>query len=218
VQDAVIPLDEERPTYALVVESFNPGQNVVAWSASIQNQVPVGDQMSAQLRTALAKVGNFQLYDERKLNGLKLPKGVKGPYLVRATLTEFSEQADAMREDNSFSLGFIGAIVGIVGAVTGNSALTWSGAGVAAANPSYEDSTSIQKGMVAFDVQIVDHKTGRLVNSFEASGSFQSETNSNGVGIFGYNNSKSQTSSSVAGQALRVAMNDAVRKTLSALE
>lgn len=212
-----IPYNPNKPKIVMVVEPFKTSSSVVTFTHGEAGSVPIADKMSAQLVTALSNVGNFQLYDNWSSKKISVKKGEKGPYVLRATLTEFNEVADAESEETDISLGGIGAVAGIAGAVSGNNALMWSGAGLAAANPGYNESASRKKGMVAFDVQIIERGTGRIVRSFDCAGTFKAESASNGISLFGISNSKAKFQQSVLGQALRVAMNDAVKKTADAL-
>jgi len=212
-----IPYDPTKPKVVLVVEPFRSSSEVITFTRGEAGSVPINDKMSAQLVTALSNVGNFVLYDNLSSKKISVKKGEKGPYVVRATLTEFNEVADADAEETDVSLGGVGAVLGIAGAVAGKPGLMWSGAGLAAANPGYNESASRKKGMVAFDVQIIEKNTGRIVRSFDSAGTFKAESASNGISLFGISNSKAKFQQSVLGQALRVAMNDAVRKSADSL-
>jgi curli biogenesis system outer membrane secretion channel CsgG len=212
-----IPYNPSMPKFVLVVEPFTTSSTVYSFTSGEAGQVPVGDKMAAQLITALSRVGNFVLYDSRSANKITLRKGEKGPFLVKATLTEFNENAEASEEDNGVSLGGVGAVLGIAGAVSSRPGLMWTGAGLAAANPTYENSQAERKGMVAFDVQLTEKGSGRIVGSFEASGTFKAQSAVSGMSLFGIGNRKAQFASSAIGQALRVAMNDAVQHTVDTL-
>jgi curli biogenesis system outer membrane secretion channel CsgG len=212
-----IPYNPSMPKYVFVVEPFIANSTVYNLNSTETGQIPIGDKMAAQLVTALSRVGNFVLYDHRSAGKIALRKGEKGPYLVRATLTEFNENAEGSQEDNGFSLGAVGAVMGIAGAVADKPGLMWSGAGLAAANPSYQDSQAERKGMVAFDVQITEKNTGRIISSYEAAGTFKAQSAVSGLSLFGIGNRKAQFASSAIGQALRIAMNDAVQKTVDAV-
>lgn len=212
-----IPYDPSRPKYVLVVEPFEASQNVYSITHGEAGSVPIADKMAAQLTTALSKVGNFVLYDKKTAGKITLRKGEKGPYIVRSTLTEFNETAEASAEETGVSLGGVGAVMGIAGAIADKPGLMWTGAGLAAANPGYENNTAEKKGMVAFDVQIIEKGSGRIVDSFDAAGTFKAASQSNGISLFGISNRKAQFASSALGQALRVAMNDAVQKASDAL-
>ena len=217
VQQVSIPYDAAQPRIALVVEPFTSSQVTTTFTNNQVQAVPVADQLAAQLTTALSNVGNFSLYDSRRAGSVKPKRGEKGPYLLRATLTEFNEVSDTASDSTEVSLGWIGAIAGIAGAITGKPGLLWTGVGIATANPSYEESSKITTGMVSFDIQVVESSSGRIVAAFDAAGKFKSEEVSNGVGLFGISNEKSKFASSAVGQALRAAMNDAVNKTVAAL-
>ena len=212
-----LPYDSSKPKFVLVVEPFQSSQSVLTITHGEAGSVPLGDKMASQLITALSGVKNFIIYDKRAANKISLKKGEKGPYLVSATLTEFNENAEGAAESNGGSLGQAGAVTGIAGAITGNRSLTWTGAGIAAANPTYESDHTMKKGMVAFDVKIVDKKTGRIISSFEASGTFKAESQGKNISLFGIGSKQSQFASSAIGQALRMAMNDAVMKSVDSL-
>ncbi len=212
-----IPYDPSKPKYVFIVEPFTTSASVVAWTTGEAGQVPVGDKMAAQLVTALSRVGNFVLYDHKSASKVKLRKGEKGPYLIKATLTEFNENAESSSEDNSFSLGGVGAVMGIAGAIADKPGLMWTGAGLAAANPGMENVAAMKKGMVAFDTQITEKNSGRIIGSFEAAGTFKAQSAVNGFSLFGFSNRKTQFASSALGQALRAAMNDAVQKTVDSV-
>ena len=217
VEELRIPYQATKPKMVLVVEPFVTSQAVVTITHGESGSVPLADKMAAQLVTALSKVGNFMLYDHRSEKKISLPKGSKGPYYVRATLTELNENAESEADTKGGSLGGVGLLTGIAGAITGNRALGWTGFGLAAANPTYEKNHAKRTGVVAFDVQIVEKSTGRIVTSFDCAGTFTSESASAGGSLFGIGGAKAVSNSSAIGQALRAAMNDAVQKSADSL-
>ena len=214
-----IPYEPGYPKVVLAVEPFRASSEVISFTSGPQGQVPIGDSMAAQLTTALSRVANFSLVDPSQVKGgkVKMQKGEIGPFYVRATLTEFNENAEGESESTGGSLGGVGAVMGIAGAIADKPGLMWTGAGLAAANPSYEESRASRKGVVAFDVQIVDSRTARIVRSFDCAGTYKAESAVNGMSLFGIGSSKAKFASSAIGQALRVAMNDAARKSFDAL-
>lgn len=212
-----LPYDASRPKYVLIVEPFESNQDVITYTHGEAGSVPINDKMAAQLTTALTKVGNFVLYDKKSARKISLRKGEKGPYILRATLTEFNEMAEGSSEESGVSLGGVGAVMGIAGAIADKPGLMWTGAGLAAANPGYESGSAERKGMVAFDLQIIEKNSGRIIDSFEAAGTFKAQSAINGISLFGISNAKTQFASSAIGQALRAAMNDAVQKTSDSL-
>ncbi|MFN8392372.1 MAG: CsgG/HfaB family protein [Bdellovibrionota bacterium] len=212
-----IPRNPALPTYVLAIEpftfreTFSPDQNVT--SITIRQG---GESLASQLTTALANAGNISVVDSglsKKKDGMysaKLRKGEVGPYIVRATVTEFTEVAEASSESSGGSLGWLGVVAGVAGAVSGNRALGWTGAGVAAANPSYHNNSAEKKGMVTIDFRLVDGKTGRIVGAFKSSGTFKAASAASGFSLFGIGKTKQQFAQSVLGQAVTAAMNDAV--------
>ena len=215
VPSVSIPYEPGYPKVVLVVEPFKTSSTVISYTSGPSGQVPIGDSMAAQLRTALSRVANFSLSSPDQK--VKMQKGEVGPFFVRATLTEFNENAEGESEETGASLGGVGAVMGIAGAVADTPGLMWTGAGLAAANPSYEDARKSRTGMVAFDVEVVDSRTGRIVRSFDCAGKFKQESAVNGMSLFGIGSTKAKFASSALGQALRVAMNDAAQKTFDAL-
>ncbi len=214
VEEFRVPYDPTKPKVVLVVEPFVASQSVVTWTNNEGGAVPIGDKMAAQLVTALSRIGNFVLYDHKSANKAVVPKKGKGPYYIKATLTELNENAESEADSKGGSLGGVGVLTGIAGAVTGNSGLGWTGFGLAVANPTYQKNHAKRTGVVAFDVQITEKGTGRIVGSFESAGTFTSESEAAGASLFGIGGSNAVAAQSALGQALRTAMNVAVKKTI----
>jgi hypothetical protein len=200
VDEVSLPYDSSRPRFALVVDSTS-----------------CDGQIAAQLTTALSRVGNFSLYDARPWERVSAAPGEVGPYILRATVTEYNESAEAESDSGGFSFGWLGFAAAIAGAITGEPGLFWSGAGVAAANPGYHETTSRRVGMVALDVQIIDHRSNRILASFPASGRFVSVEEDSSIHILGIGSSSERSAASAVGQAQRIALNEVVHKTLQTL-
>lgn len=232
VQEVSIPYDASAPRFVVAVEPFSMSQQSTVEtdisgynrcadgnctiSTSVKN---LGTDVSSQLITALTKAGNISVLDFSALKknhqgeySARIAKNESGPYLIRGTLTEFSEAIESSDEDHGVHLGWIGLVAGIAGAVAGKPGLGWAGAGVAAANPSFESESKHRKGMVAFDLQIIDAKSMRVIGAHRVVGTFAAESAYNGFGLFGVSGSKHEFAQSVLGQAMRVAMNDALTK------
>ena len=64
-------------------------------------------------------------------------------------------------------------------------ALGEGGAGLAAANPTYNNTEAEREGMVGIDFRIVDGKTGRVVTAFKSTGTFKAASASTGISLFG---------------------------------
>lgn len=236
VAEINIPQDADYPMYAVAVQPLQFSAGSITGSTIIDGQPSTVDLdyrtadsqahvITAQLTTALSNVGNISLLDgsalskgKSGLTSTKLNKGEKGPFLLRGTITEFNENAQSSEKNRGGSLGGAGAVIGIAGAITGENALTWTGAGLAAANPTYGESQAARTGMVAIDFQLIDGKTGRIVKAFNAKGTFSSAAASSGFSLFGIGSSNSEFASSAIGQAIRAAMNDAATKTFNALK
>jgi curli biogenesis system outer membrane secretion channel CsgG len=151
------------------------------------------------------------------MKGLRSGKEV-GPYLVRASLTEYNEVAERVSDGSGFSLGWLGGLAAIAGAIAGENGLLWSGIGVAAADPGYHETSTRTVGMVGLDVQIIDYRSDRIVASFSASGRFISDQEQSSVSVLGIGTTSERSASSALGQAQRIALNEVAQKTLQALE
>ncbi|MCB0329335.1 MAG: hypothetical protein KDD70_06720 [Bdellovibrionales bacterium] len=225
IEQRSIPYEAGRPTAVVVVEPFELFADAYTQDNTLTvRQLGGGGELRAKLVTALTNVGNLSVLDPRGLKNAKdgtystrLERNEVGPYLIRVTVTEFSENIDATSSDDGFSLGWIGAIVGIAGAVTDKPGLLWPGAGLAIANPSYENKRVRRNGVVALDLQIVDGRTLRVVKAFKASGTFSAESEKSGFGLLGYQNGSEDFAQSVLGQATQAAFNDAIEKIADAL-
>lgn len=235
VDEISIPYDPGLPMYAVAVQPLKFSVGAVSGTTIIDGKPSKVDidykaadsqthVITSQLTSALSNVGNIALLDDGALNhksgkvSAALKKGEKGPFVISGTITEFNENAAGGDSTVGGSLGGAGAVVGIAGAITGNRALTWTGAGVAAANPTYEESEAERVGMVAIDFKITDGKTGRIVKAFNTRGSFTAQSASSGFSLFGIGKTQRKFQSSAVGQAMRVAINDAATKTFNALK
>lgn len=178
----------------------------------------VGKALSSQLLTCLCRAGNIVIIDyahyvkHTKRPKALLKKGEIGPFMIKGTITEFNEVAEASDKRKGASLGWLGAVMGVAGAISGVSGLGYAGAGVAAANPTYENTEARRTASVGMDLQLVNPRTGRLVGSFHAAGKFASVSKTSGVSVFGVGGGESAFAASALGQAMRAAVNDAVRK------
>ncbi len=232
VKELEIPSNPQLPKYVLAIEPFRTANNTnittsidgsyYCKTANCRTTTAInnyGNNVSSQLETALSKVGNIALldYSSLKINSqgkylTKINKNERGLFLIRGNLTELSENIEANSKDNSVSLGWLGLVGGIVGALTDNPGLAYTGAGIFGANPNYKSEKKHRKGMVAFDIQIIDTRDMRIISSKRVNGTYASESTINGFGIFGYSNSNNDFAQSVLGQAMRIAMNEAVEK------
>lgn len=183
-----------------------------------------GEGLAAQFVTALTRGGNMSVATlesvQKKSNGTystNLVDGEIGVFVVRGAVTEFTETAEASGKERHVRLGRLGAAIGIGGAIAGNRNVALGGGALAIANPSYDKQALKRTGMIGMDLQLIDGRTGRLLTSFTAKGSFTSITKAKGFTMFGIGGSSSEFAKSSLGQATRVAMNDALQKTADGL-
>jgi curli biogenesis system outer membrane secretion channel CsgG len=203
------------------------GPRAEAYSPSNQGMsANVGHGIAAQLTTALSNAGNLRVidwdfYEQNRGNPAKMVNkkaGEVGPFVIRGVVTEFNEIAEASGQTSGGSLGAVGAALAIGGAIAGNAPATYTGAGLALANPTYENTVARRTGSVAMDLKIVTPSNGRIVGSAMANGSFTSESAANGFSLFGFGKASNAFAASALGQANRAAMNSATTQIVQRLE
>jgi len=205
-----IPYDPALPRYVVTVEPLafdadsspsvgsappTPGTHY-GWGPYGWGVLPEGPHAQAQNG---GKPGNLVHRDKREV----------GPFVVRGSVTEFNEIAEASGKSSGGSLGGLGVALGVAGAIAGNAPAAYTGAGLAVANPTYENTVARRTGSVAMDLTIVNPRDGRLVGSVMANGSFTSESAANGFSLFGFGRASNAYAASALGQANRAAMNSA---------
>lgn len=190
-----------------------------AYEAPLQGMSDkVGKGIAAQLLSALGNSGNIIVIDydhylKNAANPAKLLRpGEVGPFIIKGTVTEFSEVAEANNERKGGSLGWAGTVLGVAGAISGTPAAGIAGAAVSAANPTWENTKARRTGAVGMDLQVVEPDSGRMVGTIVSHGSFTSESASSGVTVFGIGGGESAFAASALGQATRAAMNDTVKQ------
>ncbi len=224
-----IPYDANFPKYIIYVEDLEYGASGTTSGGSEQSwegpNRQVGTGMAAQLGTALGNSGNIELIEKEALQKnadgtytCKLEKGEVGPFVVRGAVTEFNETADLSEKKKGGSFGFVGMIAAFVGLFTDNKACVYGGAGVAAANPTFENKEMKRSGMVAMDLKVVKGWDNRRIASFRSAGAFTTMSASSGMSLFGIGKGGTEFAASALGQATRAAMNDAVEKITKQLK
>jgi curli biogenesis system outer membrane secretion channel CsgG len=186
----------------------------------------VGAAIANQLVTALSNAGNlividYDYYLENKSKPGKVAdkkKGEVGPFVIRGSVTEFNEIAEATGKSTGGSLGGLGAALGVAGAIAGNRPAAITGAGLALANPTYENTVARRTGSVAMDLRLVNPNDGRILGSMVANGSFTSESAANGFSLFGFGKASNAFAASALGQANRAAMNSATTQIVERLK
>jgi curli biogenesis system outer membrane secretion channel CsgG len=180
----------------------------------------MGRSVANQLVTALGNAGNVRIIDwdyfvQHQRSPASLVKRSQrevGPFVVRGSVTEFNEIAEATGSSTGGSLGGLGAALGVAGAIAGNEPAAVTGAAVALANPTVEHTVARRTGSVAMDLKITDPMNGRVVGTLVANGSFTSESSANGFSLFGFGKASNAFAASALGQANRAAMNSATQQ------
>jgi curli biogenesis system outer membrane secretion channel CsgG len=195
----------------------NPAPN--AYEAPLQGlSDKVGKGIAAQLLSTLGNSGNIVVIDydhylKNAANPSKLLRpGEVGPFVIKGTVTEFSEVAEANNQRQGGSLGWTGTVLGVAGAISGIPGAGIAGAAVSAANPTWENTKARRTGAVGLDLQVVEPNSGRMVGTIVSHGSFTAESASSGVSVFGVGGGESAFAASALGQATRAAMNDTVKQ------
>lgn len=180
----------------------------------------LGTAIARQLESALGNAGNIRIIDydfflehRAKPSALVNRRANEvGPFVIRGSVTEFNEIAQATGSSSGGAGGAIGVALGIAGAIAGNTPAAATGAGLAVANPTYEHTVARRTGSVAMDLKIVDPTNGRIVGTVVANGSFTNESASNGFSLFGFGKASNAYAESALGQADRAAMNSATQQ------
>lgn len=190
-----------------------------AYEAPLQGMSEkVGKGIAAQLLSALGNSGNIVVIDydhylKNAGNPSKLLRsGEAGPFVIKGTITEFSEVAEANNERKGGSLGWAGTVLGVAGAISGTPGAGIAGAAISAANPTWENTKARRTGAVGLDLQVVEPNSGRMIGTIVSHGSFSAESASSGVSVFGIGGGESAFAASALGQATRAAMNDTVKQ------
>lgn len=206
---------------------LGPGPAQTAPGAYSQNQAGMSDRVgsgiAAQLISALGQSGNvvvvdYEHYRKNENNPAALVRpGEVGPFVIKGTVTEFNEVAEADDSRQGGSLGWAGTVLGVAGAVSGTPAAGIAGAAVSAANPTWENTKARRTGSVGMDLQMVEPNSGRMVGTIVSHGSFTSESATSGFSVFGVGGGESAFAASALGQATRAALNDTVQKVAEQL-
>jgi len=161
---------------------------------------------------------DYDYYVEHKARPHDLVKrGEIGPFVIRGSVTEFNEVAEATGSSVGGSLGAVGVVLGVAGAIVGNTPAAATGAGVAVASPTLEKTVARRTGSVAMDLKIVNPTGGRILGAVTANGSFTSESAASGFSLFGIGKASNAFAASARGQANRAAMNSATLQTMERL-
>ena len=185
----------------------------------------IGTSIANQLVTALGNAGNIRMIDydffvRHKGSAASLVRrsaGEVGPFLIRGSVTEFNEIAEASGSSTGGSAGALGAALGIAGAIAGNREAAIAGTALGLANPTYDKTVARRTGSVAMDLKIVAPASGRITGALTASGSFTSESAANGFSLFGIGKASNAFAASALGQANRAAMNSATQQIVERL-
>ena len=180
----------------------------------------MGNAIANQLVTALGNVGNVRIIDydyyldHRGKPSTLVKRNARevGPFVIRGSVTEFNEIAEATGSSTGGSAGALGAALGVAGAIAGNRPAAIAGASLGLANPTYENTQARRTGSVAMDLKLVDPSSGRIVGNCVANGSFTSESAANGFSLFGFGKATNAFAASALGQANRAAMNSATQQ------
>jgi curli biogenesis system outer membrane secretion channel CsgG len=185
----------------------------------------MGNAIANQLVTALGNAGNVRIidydyfYQHRDKPSALVRRGDRevGPFVIRGSVTEFNEIAEATGSSTGGSAGALGAALGIAGTIAGNREAAIAGAALGLANPTYERTVARRTGSVAMDLEIVDAANGRVTGTVAANGSFTTESAANGFSLFGFGKASNAYAASALGQADRAAMNSATQQLVERL-
>lgn len=189
-----IPHDRSYPTYVVAVEPFIvtprqvPGQSVT----TVQFR-ETGERLAAQLVTALSNSGNISVLDSGALR--RTPEGTYRTDIRQGETGPFIVRATVTElVEEAESEGDSGFYI------------------------FFDRKKQLKKGMVALDVQVLDGRNGRIIRSFRSTGTFHSASAKNGYGLLFIGHRDNEFAQSALGQAMRVALNDAVQQVTDELK
>ena len=185
----------------------------------------MGNAITNQLVTALGNAGNIRIIDyeyywqrrDKPTSMVRKNGGEVGPFVIRGSVTEFNEIAEATGSSTGGSAGAVAAALGVAGAIAGNREAAIAGTALGLANPTYEHTEARRTGSVAMDVRIIDPTNGRVAGTVNANGSFTSQSAANGFSLFGFGKASNAFAASALGQANRAAMNSATEQIVARL-
>jgi curli biogenesis system outer membrane secretion channel CsgG len=237
VKPVSIPADPNLPTIVLVVEPFemaasgvtsggNGGQTTPIFMSTGGLGAPavinmptygpqttnpgqqIGPGVSAQLISALSRVGNVIVYDyatyknEPQKITANMKSGQLGPFLIKGTVTEFAETSDSSTQGESkgpnpgtLMIPYAGPIIYGIDVLKGRKSVT----------------ETRHTGMVGLDVRIINPSNGQIVSSFTSEGTFTTLSST----VTQTKGGKTTTSSDYAASALGQAQIAALNKTVT---
>jgi curli biogenesis system outer membrane secretion channel CsgG len=232
--DADAPASQSRPRTPGVRYGWGPwgwgllpeGPRAQAYNPPSQGATEkMGTAIANQLVTALGNAGNVRIIDydyymqhrDKPSSLVRKRDRELGPFVIRGSVTEFNEIAEATGSSTGGSAGAVGAALGIAGAIAGNREAAIAGTALGLANPTYESTVARRTGSVAMDLKIVDASNGRIEGTVNANGSFTTESAANGFSLFGFGKASNAFAASALGQANRAAMNSATQQIVDRL-
>ena len=236
IKSVSIPTDPSLPTIVLIVEDFvmaasgvtsgngmqstptfiSPGGlggpaviNVPNYNSQVINPgQQIGPGVSAQLISALSRVGNVIVYDyvTYKNEPQKIVANMKpselGPYVIKGTVTEFAETSDSSSQGESkgpnpgtMMIPYAGPIIYTIDVLKGRKSTM----------------ETRHTGMVGLDVRIINPANGQIVSSFTSEGTFTTVS----MTVTQTKGGKTTTSSDYAASALGQAQIAALNKTVT---
>lgn len=191
-------------------------QNPQSISPSAEPSEKLGYGAAAQLTSVLTRVGNVAVIDYATYQAD--PSRYPDIYVVRGTITEFTETDGLDEESKGFDTKIPGVIIGTIGNIAGESGLTQAGGLLAKINAGKKTKITTRTGVVGLDIQIIQTSSGQIVWSGPCQGTFTTQSATQMKHGFGINKSQAEYQASALNQASRAALNQAVVEIHSALK
>ncbi len=214
IKPIYIDHNPKLPKIKLVISSLKMG----ASGKELSDLGLLSTKITAQLTTALTRVRNFSVIDreaaddiQKEMNASEASTMSLGDYVIRATLTEFTQEVRKDTDKSSVNLKSVGKLMGFAGATNAETLVN-------IAQPTYVKDNESVTGAVKLDLKVVQVPTGEIASGIEAKGSFTSAKGAKTFGLFGITDSHSEFTKSSLGQATRDAMNSAAKQLYSELE
>ena len=130
-------------------------------------------------------------------------------YIVRGTITEFTETDGLGEESKGFDTKIPGLLVNTIGNIAGESGLAQAGGLLAKINAGKKTKITTRTGVVGLDVQIVQTSSGQIIWSGPCQGTFTTQSATQMKHGLGFNKSQAEYQASALNQASRAALNQA---------
>ncbi|MBP9855749.1 MAG: hypothetical protein KBC48_00365 [Candidatus Pacebacteria bacterium] len=166
----------------------------------------LGYGASAQVVTSLMNMGNVSVIDYATY--MANPDKYPDIFIIRGTVTEFSETNQLDESKKGGSTGPAGVLFNTVGNIFDVPGLSIGGQVMSIANAGKKTVITTRTGMVGISLQILEAKSGRIIGAPLCKGTFSTQSATQIKHGLGLESSKAEYLASTLDQAGQAALND----------